>query len=61
MMHDEDGRLDVHDVVPVLVVEEPVVEEGELGIAGGNLVRARRQQPPDHSPPGKTQVNLYLW
>ena len=56
VVHHQDGRLDVHDVVPVLVVEQPVVEEGELGVAGGHLVGAGRQEPANHSPPEKILV-----
>ena len=56
VVHHQDGRLDVHDVVALLVVEQPVVEEGELGVAGGHLVGAGGQQPANHSPPAKIFV-----
>ena len=37
VMHHQDGRLDVHDVVLVGVEEQPVVEQSELGVARRNL------------------------
>jgi len=36
-MHDQDCGLDVHDVVLLGVEEQPVVEQGELGVAHRNL------------------------
>ena len=37
VMHNQDGRLDVHDVVLVRGKKKPVVEKGQLRIGGGNL------------------------
>ena len=51
MMHHQDGRLDIHDVVLLCVVEQPVVEEGELGVAGGDLIGAGCEEPAYHGPP----------
>ena len=31
-MHHQDGGLDIHDVVLIRLVEQPVVEESELGV-----------------------------
>ena len=50
-MHHEDGGLDVHDVVLLRVVEQPVIEEGELGVAGSHLVGAGREEPTYDGPP----------
>ena len=55
-MHYEYGRLDVHYVVLLRVVEEPVVEESELGVAGRDLVGAGGEQPAYHGPPAHQKV-----
>jgi hypothetical protein len=37
VVHDQDGGLDVHDVVLLGVEEQPVVEQGKFGVASCNL------------------------
>lgn len=49
VVHHQNGRLDVHDVVLVRVEEQPVVEESKLGVACGNLARKRRQKNKHYS------------
>ena len=58
MVHHEDGGLNVHDVVFLRVEEEPVVEEGQLGVAGGHLIGAGGQQPANHRPPDTQGVRV---
>lgn len=50
VVHDEDRRLDVHDIVLVALEEQPVVEEGQLRVAGGHCGRASSEQPAYHRP-----------
>ena len=50
-MHYKYCRLNVHDVVLLGIEEEPVVEERELGVAGGDLVGAGGEEPTYHGPP----------
>ena len=61
VVHDKNCWLYVHDVVLLRVKEQPVVEEGELGVAGGHLVGAGGQQPANHSPPEKILVLMISW
>lgn len=43
VVHYQDGRLDVHDVVLVSVEKQPVVEQGELGIAHRHLAGTQKK------------------
>ena len=42
MVHHQDCRFNVHDVVLVRLEEQPVVEQGQLGIAGSNLAKIQK-------------------
>ena len=50
-MHDKNCWLNVHDVILLRREVKPVVEQGELGVGGGDLIGASGQEPPDHGPP----------
>ena len=50
MVHDEDGRLDVHDVVRLRVEEQPIVEEREFGVGGVDVGSASGEEPSDDGP-----------
>ena len=43
MVHDKNGGFNIHDIVLLSIKEEPVVEESQLGIAGGHLIGAGGQ------------------
>lgn len=50
IVHDKDGRLDVHNVVFFWVEKEPIVKERQLGITGRDVGRASGEEPSDNGP-----------
>ena len=52
VVHDQDGGLDVHDIVILWLEEKPVVEQGQFGVASGHLAGTSGEEPTDHSPSG---------
>ena len=42
MVHDNNGGLNIHDVILVRLVEQPVIEQGQLSVTSGNWVGTGR-------------------
>jgi hypothetical protein len=52
VVHDEDSRLNVHNVILIGCEVEPVVEKGKLCVRGSHQVGAGGEKPSDDGPAG---------
>ena len=50
IIHQQDGRLDQHDIIPLGVIHQPVEEQCQLEIGCFDLIRTRVDEPAAQGP-----------